>query len=313
MGYVGEANAELLSKYNHVRIFDINYDVMKKYNYDKENVFDSDIFILCVPTDSVNGRLDCSVVDKCIDKILSHNRASKIIIRSTVSIGFTESMQKKYNTDRIYFVPEFLREGQNIYDTFYPSRIIAPTHEIAELFFKPALNSPEILICSNTEAEAIKLFSNTFLACRVALFNEIDTECYKLNIDSKNVIIGMCMDKRIGDYYNNPSFGFGGYCLPKDSEEIANISTGNILKSIPESNKQRKDFITDVIREKYKGMKIGINSLAMKSGSDNNKCSALSEIIDNLKDMDITVMDNIDVMICNRTGEIFTRDIFKRD
>lgn len=306
MGFVGKANSHILSKKYNVKDYDIKYD------RETPRLYESDIFIICVPTDGVNGRLDGSIVDNCIKEILSRKKDAEIVIRSTVTIGFTDSMRKKHGTDKIYFVPEFLREGKNIYDACNPSRIIAPEKWITDLFLDVSENNPPVLICSNSEAEAIKLYSNTFLACRVAIFNEIDSECLNKNLDAQKVIKGMCLDNRIGDYYNNPSFGFGGYCLPKDSEEVKNISDGVILRSITESNKQRKLFIAGYIDKNFKGKTVVISNTAMKSGSSNPKCSAVLDIAEMIKNNDVKIFDDA-VVLNNRLDNIFSRDIFGRD
>lgn len=313
MGFVGEANAYILSKHNHVKIYDINPEVSEKYDYDKTDIYGSDIYIICVPTDGVDGRLDGSIVDKCITDILKNRPCAEIIIRSTVSIGFTDQMRERHCTDKIYFVPEFLREGNNLFDAKNPSRIIAPEKWIADLFLKCSVNNPPVLICSTSEAEAVKLFSNTLLAARVALFNEIDSECIAKHLDACKVIKGICLDSRIGDYYNNPSFGFGGYCLPKDSAEIASTSTGVILKSIPESNEQRKQFIADVIDKRYAGKKIVVTDTSMKTGSSNSKCSAVLDVLQYVKNCEVIKIDDAETSIFNRVDKIFTRDLYNRD
>lgn len=314
MGYVGEANAYLLSKENDIKVYDINPEIMKKYdNYNQDNIFDSDVFILCVPTDLLDSRLDCLIVENCISKILNENRLAEIIIRSTVSIGFTDSMRAKYNTNRIYFVPEFLREGQNIHDTCHPSRIIAPEQWIVDLFYKPALIDCPVLICKNKEAEAIKLYSNTLLAARVALFNEIDSDCIHMNLDSEKVITGICMDSRIGNHYNNPSFGFGGYCLPKDSQEVSEITTGILLKSIPLSNFVRKNQIAKYLNKNYLGKKILVPGTEMKKDSENSKCSAILDVIKMADKCEFEIIEKPDLILQNRKTKTFTRDIFERD
>lgn len=334
MGFVGAANAELLSRKNKILCYDINSEVLKKYPQytTTENIINTlltDIFIICVPTDGADGRLDCSKVEECIGIISDHVVNPVIIIRSTIPIGFTDKMRDKY-IPSIYFVPEFLREG-NEYDILNPSRIIASSEHIAEIFYNCTRNDPPVMICSNSEAEAIKLFSNAFLAGRVALFNEIDSECLQLGLDAGKVISGMCADSRIGNYYNNPSFGYGGYCFPKDSQEVANMADGKILQSIPESNEKRKKTIADYIRKRCEGKRIGVYKIGMKSGSTNTRCSAILDIIDMLN-YDIESVytgneslqeffDKSDVIICNRyesaldnfKGEIITRDIFGRD
>ena len=333
MGFVGAANAQLLSRKHDILCYDKNSKVLTKYPQYKttDNISDackdSDTYIICVPTDGKDGRLDCSIVEDCILSILLFKIHPVIIIRSTVSIGFTERMKKTYNGN-INFVPEFLREG-NEYDKTNPSRIIAPSPEIAELFAACAENNPPILICSNSEAEAIKLFSNSFLAGRVALFNEIDSECVRRGFNAGKVIEGMCMDSRIGDYYNNPSFGFGGYCFPKDSQEVATFAAGHLLRFIPESNSARKKFIADYIKRTCAGKRIGVYKIGMKAGSDNTRCSAMLDVIAMLNyDVNVYIdgdiqefFKNCDVIICNRYeseldafgGEIITRDIFRRD
>ena len=276
-----------------------------------------------------------------------------MIIKSTIPVGFTDDIKVKYKIDNILFSPEFLREGRALYDNLYPSRIIVggkskSAHVFGDLLKSVALKEDvEVLYMNSTEAEAVKLFANTFLALRVSYFNELDTYAEIKGLNTKDIIEGVCLDPRIGNYYNNPSFGYGGYCLPKDTKQLlANYSDvpENIIGAIIKSNETRKDHITEMIKRKNPKV-VGVYRLIMKSGSDNFRSSAIFGIIDRLKKDGInvsifepTIKENTyhgieilhdldlfksisDVIITNRYDNelddvkeiIYTRDVFTRD
>ena len=332
VGYVGHANIIILSEHFNVMAYDINPSKLRDLKCNKTTVREkayktADYIFLCLPTDSKNGKLDTSILEGEIKFIKQINPGCLIVIRSTCPIGFTSKMIKKYKMN-IIFYPEFLREGTSVQDSRNPDRVIIGTEYIQDLPFLKG----DIIFCSPSEAEAIKLLSNTYLAMRVAYFNEVDNFCMRKDLNASRVITGICKDKRIGEHYNNPSFGFGGYCLPKDSRELQNqISVNSVINSINISNFNRKKFIADYINKNYAGKKIGVYKLAMKSGSDNCRASAMVDVIDML-DQDVLIYDKgyetdikklfaCDIIICNRyereldgfMGEIFTRDIFGRD
>lgn len=317
-GYVGLSLAVMLSIKNEVIALDINQDKVNMINerispikdneiskYLRDNklnlkatldfdeaITNSKYIIICTPTnfDEKNNILDTSSVESIINKIINLKLDTTIIIKSTVPIGFTETMRKKYNFKNIIFSPEFSREGKALYDNLNPSRIIIgdKTNEALE-FAKLLIDSAtkdniKIKYMNSTEAEAVKLFSNTFLALRVAYFNELDTYARIKGLNSQDIIDGVCMDSRIGNYYNNPSFGYGGYCLPKDTKQLLsqyNHIPQSLIKAIINSNEKRKQYITKELSEKqYKT--IGIYRLTMKSNSDNFRESAILDIIKKL-------------------------------
>ena len=318
VGYVGLSLATLLSQYNEVVALDIIEDKVDKINskispiedkyiekylrtkklnlratLDYKDAFcNADFIIICMPTnyDEKNNFFDTSLVEEIIEKIKNMKISTTIIIKSTVPVGFTEKMKRKHNMNNIIFSPEFLREGKALYDNLYPSRIILgdkneQAKKFAELLKKASLKKDvAIKFMKSTEAEAVKLFSNTYLALRIAYFNELDTYAEIKGLNTKNLIEGVCMDQRIGDFYNNPSFGYGGYCLPKDTKQLkANYKDvpENLITAIVNSNATRKQHIVKEILSKEPKI-IGIYKLSMKKDSDNFRTSAIFDIIDML-------------------------------
>ena len=320
-GYVGLSLATLLSQNNEVAIVDIIPKKVEKINRRKSPIRDeyiekffkekkltlkattdyreafegSKYVIISTPTDYDEEKkyFDTSSVEYIIEKVISLDiKNTTIVIKSTIPVGFTEKMRKRYGTRNIFFCPEFLREGKALYDNLYPSRIIVGDKgkkgkEFAKLLEESAIKSNiNILYMNSTEAEAVKLFSNTYLASRVAFFNELDTYADIKKLNAKDIIQGVCLDPRIGENYNNPSFGYGGYCLPKDTKQLlANYQDvpQNLIEAIVTSNKTRKEFIAqDII--KLKPECIGIYRITMKSESDNFRSSAVQDIIKNLKE-----------------------------
>lgn len=337
-GYVGLSNAIILSQHNKVFAVDIVQSKVDLINDRKSPIVDkeieeylttrkldltattdgdmayrqSDIVIVATPTnyDSKTNQFDTSSVESVIEQVIKVNPNAWIIIKSTVGVGFTKSVIQKYNYDKILFSPEFLREGKALYDNLYPSRIIvgvplkdeaylSKANEFITLLKEGALKKDvPSFVLGSTEAEAVKLFANTYLALRISFFNELDTFAESKALDSLDIIKGVSSDPRIGDFYNNPSFGYGGYCLPKDTKELkANFENvpENLISAIVESNKTRKDFIADKILEAVNKVKcrdaavIGVYRLTMKSGSDNFRQSSILEIIDRLNDKGINI------------------------
>lgn len=273
-----------------------------KATLDYKEAFNSAKFvIISTPTnyDDERNFFDTSSVEDVIQKVVDmNNNDITIVIKSTIPVGFTEKVRKKYNFKNIFFSPEFLREGNALYDNLHPSRIIVgdtteQAKEFANLLSEASEeDNTEILLMQNTEAEAVKLFANTFLALRVAYFNELDTYASVKNLNTKNIIRGVCLDPRIGTHYNNPSFGYGGYCLPKDTKQLlANYRDvpQNLIESIVKSNKTRKQFIAkEIIR--LNPEVIGVYRLTMKHGSDNFRSSAIQDIINIFKEYNKTVV-----------------------
>ena len=323
-----------------------------------DGVFEnSDYIIVCTPTnyDITTESFDTSIVEKVIADSVNYNKKASIIIKSTVPFGFTDKMRNIYNTNKIFFSPEFLREGKALYDNLYPSRIVIGDTTTEAIKFgkmlhecsKLSIDQVNIHYMTSNEAEAVKLFSNTYLAMRVAFFNELDTFSEFNNFSSRKIISAISEDIRIGNYYNNPSFGYGGYCLPKDIKQLMtnfkNIPS-NLIKAIIDSNETRKNHISKMIL-KEKPKSIGIYRLSMKDGSDNFRESAILDIIDILKKEKITIyiyeplleksiiegatiknsindfISLSDIIVANRlsdelkhvSGKVYSRDLFNEN
>lgn len=318
IGYVGLSLATLLSQYNEVVALDIVKEKVEKVNNRISPIEDEcikeyfktkqlnlratldykeacegvDFIIICMPTnyDENTNFFDTSLVEEMINKVRELQTSATIVIKSTVPVGFTEHIKTKYKIDNVIFSPEFLREGKALYDNLYPSRIIVgdeteKAKEFANLLKEASLKENVIVkFMKATEAEAVKLFSNTYLALRIAYFNELDTYAEMKELNTQNLIEGVCLDQRIGDFYNNPSFGYGGYCLPKDTKQLkANYKDvpENLITAIVNSNITRKKHIAEEILNKN-GETIGIYKLSMKKDSDNYRASAIFDIIDML-------------------------------
>lgn len=381
LGYVGLSIATLLSEKHNVIACDVVEDKVNLINkrvsvisdeyiekYFKEKTLNlkattdykiaidnAKFAIIAVPTnyDPTQNHFDTSLVDSVIQDILKVNRDICIVIKSTIPVGYTTRIRDKYNYQNIIFAPEFLREGKALYDNLYPSRIVIGSKtEDAKLFANLLVSASlkqdvDVLFTESTEAEAIKLFANTYLAMRVAFFNELDTYAEIKGLDSEAIIKGVSLDPRIGKGYNNPSFGYGGYCLPKDTKQLlANFENvpNNIISAIVEANRTRKDHIADLIANK-KPRVVGIYRLTMKANSDNFRHSSVQGIIKRLNQKGIKVViyeptltdtkfyDNqvindlekfkniSDIILCNRKSDklndveskIYTRDIFGKD
>lgn len=377
-GYVGLANAILLAQNNEVVALEVNPTIVDMLNNkqahiadkeieqylatkplnlratsDKDDAYkDTDFVIVATPTnyDETTNSFDTSTVEGVIDDVLSQDTKAPIIIKSTIPVGFTQEMRQAKGTDRILFSPEFLREGQALYDNLNPSRIIVGDHtdeakQFANLLAEGAEKEDiDILFMEPTEAEAVKLFANTYLAMRVAFFNELDTYAQMKGLNSQSIIDGISLDPRIGTHYNNPSFGYGGYCLPKDTKQLrANFEgvPNNIISAIVEANKTRKHFIADAVAERSPET-VGIFRLTMKSSSDNFRESAVLDIMRQLEAKGLEVIiyeptwkeatydnyqvvadladfkDKADVIITNRMtdelvdvpNKVFTRDVY---
>ena len=325
-GYVGMSLAVLLGQNNNVMILDIDENRVRKINSRKSTIIDSDIedfltnkklnlfattdkieaykdadfIIIATPTnyDTDTNCFDTSSVDNVVFDALKNNSNALVVIKSTMPIGHTELLNQKHHTNRIVFSPEFLREGQSLRDNLYPSRIIIGSQltsakDFGNLLSEAAIKSDvDILYIPSSEAEAIKLLSNTYLAMRICFFNELDSFSLANNLDTKSIIDGVCLDDRIGKGYNNPSFGYGGYCLPKDTKQLLanyNQVAQSLIKAIVTSNDTRKDFIAEEIL-KNKPKVVGFYRLVMKLGSDNYRSSAVQGIIERIKAKDIEII-----------------------
>ena len=380
-GYVGLSIATLLSQKNEVMALDIIPEKVEMINnrispikdekieeffetkelnlkatLDYKEAFEGAKYIvISTPTnyDDEKNYFDTSSVEDIIQKVIDMNLDTTMVVKSTIPVGFIENMKKKYNIDNIMFSPEFLREGKALYDNLYPSRIIVGeiserAEEFANLLKECSLKEDVVVkFMGSTEAEAVKLFSNTYLALRVAYFNELDTYAQIKGLNTKDIIDGVGLDPRIGNHYNNPSFGYGGYCLPKDTKQLlANYKDvpQNLIEAIVNANKTRKDFITEEILKRNPEV-VGIYRLTMKSGSDNFRSSAIQDIIKNLRANNVKVIiyeptlkksefdgfeivNNINefkekssIILANRkeslledvNEKIYTRDLFSRD
>ena len=377
-GYVGMSLAVLLAQHNDVVVLDVDPARVEKVNNKQSTVVDTEIeaflaekklslmatldtkvayegarfIVVATPTNynSDTNRFDTSSVDGVVSDALEQNADAIVVIKSTIPVGHTKFLQKKYDTNRVIFSPEFLREGQALKDNLYPSRIIVGSQletgkDFANLLVQGAKKSDikTILICS-TEAEAVKLFANTYLAMRVSFFNELDSYALAHDLDARSIINGMSQDERIGEGYNNPSFGYGGYCLPKDTKQLlANYGQvpQTLIRAIVASNGTRKDFIADEIL-KFKPKTVGFYRLVMKQGSDNFRSSAIQGVMKRVKAKGIEVViyeptynetkflqskvidsldefkETSDVIVSNRMSselddakeKVFTRDLF---
>ena len=381
LGYVGTSLAVLLSQRHEVTVLDIDAEKVNKINKKISPIEDKDISnfliqkklnllattdknkaynkcsyaIICTPTDYDfdNNEFDVSSVDKVISDLSGLSERPSVFIKSTVPIGYTKEAKKRFNYDNIYFSPEFLREGKALHDNLNPSRIIVGGYDLNAKNFSDILyectNNKDVqqIFMDSDEAESVKLFSNTYLAMRIAYFNELDSFSEMHGLNSKNVIEGVSLDPRIGNFYNNPSFGYGGYCLPKDTKQLLKNYDGlpnSIIRSIVDANSLRKDFVADSILKK-KPKIVGIYKLAMKQNSDNFRTSSIQGVMKRIKAKGIKCIlyepklkddhffntevtndlkyfkNSCDLIISNRMNvelsdvieKVYTRDLFNRD